>query len=473
MTVKVPTAEEILEARLHLDGPKECTPDDNFVKFEVIDDATVNARTRHFIAKCVFKQNSSLLGRASYGYVVWNPVKKAVVFMKDTWRVSLPGIDKEGNIYREMHAAGVENIAPLECAGDVEHAPVVQDFMIAAWARWKEKKVLRRYVHYRIVLGVIGRDLTKFRSAKELVTAIHDATVAHDQILKAGIIHRDISVGNILILDNGRGILIGFDLCKRLKDLKETARDSDRSGTWQFMSARLQSSHTPLHPERADDLESLLHVLTWVALKYVPNGLSPARLTDILTGVFDFSSADDSGYVSGLGRKSQFLCARTISECGSQHTALLMLMIDLTNMCASRYEHLAKEHGTTLKDFRTAKKRRRLLGSSDWFIKRFAKALEMPGWPIDDGPVDNPMVPEMEKFRYVSSARTQRSACSSCGVVRSSVKREDTTDEIGDDRDSDDDSDDDDSKDDAMGVNSSVMPRSLHHCPQQTGVAIL
>ncbi|KAF9470862.1 hypothetical protein BDN70DRAFT_769812, partial [Pholiota conissans] len=192
-------------------------------------------------------------------------------------RLDLPSIEKEGKIYRELHDAGVENIAPFVCAGDLGHKTRVQDETISDWARWGKKKAMYRHSHYRLVLGVVGRDLASFRSTKELVTAIHDAVVAHKQVLEKGdIMHRDISVGNILILDTGRGILIDFDLCKRLEDMKKEARATERSGTWQFMSARLQNNPM-VHPERADDLESFLHVLTWIALRYVPNGLSPQR----------------------------------------------------------------------------------------------------------------------------------------------------------------------------------------------------
>jgi RIO-like serine/threonine protein kinase len=46
---------------------------------------------------------------------------------------------------------------------------------------------------------------------------------------KARILHRDISVGNILITEDGRGILIDWDLCKRVKSLVNGARQSERS----------------------------------------------------------------------------------------------------------------------------------------------------------------------------------------------------------------------------------------------------
>ena len=46
---------------------------------------------------------------------------------------------------------------------------------------------------------------------------------------KAGILHRDISVGNILITPDGRGLLIDWELCKRVKDLANGARLSERT----------------------------------------------------------------------------------------------------------------------------------------------------------------------------------------------------------------------------------------------------
>ncbi|KAF8518123.1 hypothetical protein BU17DRAFT_30085, partial [Hysterangium stoloniferum] len=53
---------------------------------------------------------------------------------------------------------------------------------------------------------------------------------------KAKILHRDISSGNILITDTGGGLLIDWDLCKRLQDIYEGQAHIERTGTWQFMA---------------------------------------------------------------------------------------------------------------------------------------------------------------------------------------------------------------------------------------------
>jgi serine/threonine protein kinase len=45
----------------------------------------------------------------------------------------------------------------------------------------------------------------------------------------ARILHRDISVGNILITDEGKGLLIDWDLCLNLNNDRASARRPDRT----------------------------------------------------------------------------------------------------------------------------------------------------------------------------------------------------------------------------------------------------
>ncbi|KAF9471980.1 hypothetical protein BDN70DRAFT_938537 [Pholiota conissans] len=334
------------------------------------------------------------------------------MFMKNTWRLALLGIDKEGKFYRELHNAGVKNIAPFECAGDLGHETRAQTYTVAKWANWARKRALRRHIHYRLVLGVVGRDLTSYRSTKELVTAMRDAMIAHDQILRAGIIHRDISVGNILIIDNGRGILIDFDLCKLFEDTKKQARASERSGTWQFMSAQLQMSEVPLHPERADDLESFLHVLTWIALLYVRHTLGASELTNTLSRVFDYTNSVGN-ITAGGTQKRLFLKGHAISDCGFAEGPLLSLLEALTETCAARYDKLKRPAGLEarnsekVKEWKSFEERRRRLDSSKWAITTFNVALNDPYWPMSDKPNENPLLTRIEQHAKVHTSHTQ------------------------------------------------------------------
>ncbi|KAJ7939405.1 hypothetical protein B0H13DRAFT_2300676 [Mycena leptocephala] len=82
---------------------------------------------------------------------------------------------------------------------------------------------------------------------------------------KARVEHRDVSVGNIiLVVDKGitRGLLIDWELSRYESD--GGARAYERTGTRQFMSARLSSATEPQTRGLADDLESFLLVLLWV-----------------------------------------------------------------------------------------------------------------------------------------------------------------------------------------------------------------
>ncbi|EEB87692.1 hypothetical protein MPER_14878, partial [Moniliophthora perniciosa FA553] len=104
---------------------------------------------------------------------------------------------------------GVRNIAKLVTAGDVSglHQRCgiqVHDFPF------------RGHVHYRLVLDTWGTPVSKFTSTYEMVTAIHAALIAHhDAVKECSVLHRDVSVANILIVrdgDKSGGILIDWEL---------------------------------------------------------------------------------------------------------------------------------------------------------------------------------------------------------------------------------------------------------------------
>ncbi|CAD6506428.1 BgTH12-07354 [Blumeria graminis f. sp. triticale] len=122
-----------------------------------------------------------------------------------------------------------------------------------------------------------GRPIDKFRSALELIIGISDAIKAHRSLLMdAKILHRDISVNNILLTgietsDKLGGVLIDLDLATLLKDGKVQEKDRVVTGTMQFIALDILSNsfattgavvtHTYRH-----DLESFLYVLVWVCI---------------------------------------------------------------------------------------------------------------------------------------------------------------------------------------------------------------
>ncbi|KAJ8496367.1 hypothetical protein ONZ51_g1130 [Trametes cubensis] len=160
----------------------------------------------------------------------------------------------------------------------------------------------RERSHMRLVVDTVGRPLSRFRSTKELVTAIRDAIKGHRLALeRGGILHRDISSGNILIVDKprrnqSRGILHDLDYSSmtlevptsptvaddssnppklyhlRLeqdKPLEHASGHKERTGTYYFFAIDLldPTMQTPLHQAR-HDLESFYWVLLWIVLRH-------------------------------------------------------------------------------------------------------------------------------------------------------------------------------------------------------------
>ncbi|KAI0662207.1 hypothetical protein C8Q70DRAFT_963679 [Cubamyces menziesii] len=141
---------------------------------------------------------------------------------------------------------------------------------------------LRRHVHYRIVVEEVALPLEEFEHGHHLVSVICDCIEAHEQAAKLGILHRDISGGNILIyprVDEGRngdkvvsmnGLLTDWELSKDIKSTGQPrrARQPERTGTWQYMSVALINNPKKV-VEIADELEAFFHVLLYYAVRYL------------------------------------------------------------------------------------------------------------------------------------------------------------------------------------------------------------
>ncbi|KAI0296733.1 hypothetical protein B0F90DRAFT_1014957 [Multifurca ochricompacta] len=272
-------------------------------KILVRDDRAADGELRHYIAPCAVWCSGALIGRSTSGYIAYDITSTELVYIKDYWRNDFPRIQKEADVYRVLHDAQVPNIPSLGPAGDVplspEHANSVsfaaqrtrtQDYVETPEGEdeWhSSQQHLEPHVHYRLVLETIGRPLDTFKSTRQLCEAIRDAIVAHSVAYeKAGILHRDVSAGNILISETGSGILIDWHLSKKVsKCIEAKPRQYSRTGTWQFMSiSRLLEPRFTPH-DLADDLESFFWVLLYqiVRCRKIPK----INLSETIQKVFD------------------------------------------------------------------------------------------------------------------------------------------------------------------------------------------
>ncbi|KAI9436787.1 hypothetical protein BJY52DRAFT_1130340, partial [Lactarius psammicola] len=208
--------------------------------------------------------------------VAYDVRRKKCVLLKDSWWVLLDSVTPEGEIYTKLHQNSVPNIPFCSCAGDVgddiHHKSRMHEFVGTCGGHLQ----LTPHCHYCLVLDTISCKLERFSRSWEVVNVIHTSLVAYKAAFDAGILHQDISAGNIMIVDNDEpnirgGMLIDWDLSKVIDLHKSnTACQYMRTGTWQFMAADLvqRSSipHTFIH-----NLESAFWVMLWVVILYMPS----------------------------------------------------------------------------------------------------------------------------------------------------------------------------------------------------------
>ncbi|KKA30700.1 hypothetical protein TD95_005428, partial [Thielaviopsis punctulata] len=125
-------------------------------------------------------------------------------------------------------------------------------------------------VHKRAVFRDVGSPIYKEESLSILLESFAQCIKAHKSLLDAGILHRDISIGNLLInqdrSDPSRlGLLIDLD---HAVDINRTSPSglAVRTGTFLFMSIDILSGHKGFQHSFMDDLESFFWVLFWVCL---------------------------------------------------------------------------------------------------------------------------------------------------------------------------------------------------------------
>ena len=120
--------------------------------------------------------------------------------------------------------------------------------------------------------------------------------LGHESLLKFGALHRDISIGNIMLTENeDDGFLIDFDLSNKISD-DHASGAPNKTGTKVFMAigALCGEPHSFMH-----DLESFFWVLFWICMHHngrgakrriVPqyenwNYLSTEELADLKRGI--------------------------------------------------------------------------------------------------------------------------------------------------------------------------------------------
>lgn len=278
----------------------------------------------------------SLIGQSTRmipvcGFVNGEPGQK--VFLKEYWRPA--GMRGEAEVYEHLIKHDIPHITPLLCGGDV---PRNETRTHCRAKKANSCLIGHRYLH-RLVLGFVGRRLTQFNSTRELTQAVYHAMEAHWKAFqKAGVLHRDVSVNNILIDENGNGVLIDWELAV-LNDDKSDFEVQDRVGTWQFISAALLKDPGQTH-HLVDDIESFVHVLGWIVMCYVPNTMDRNICKDLVSLLYDHGFKLSTGREVGGLCKATYLASRNYPPAEFKlktHSPILALIRTLASPFYARY----------------------------------------------------------------------------------------------------------------------------------------
>ncbi|KAF5380270.1 hypothetical protein D9757_007954 [Collybiopsis confluens] len=341
-------------------------------------------------------------GRCTRCFHAYNTQRGKVVVLKDNWRVD--GYDPEGETYRLLNSVSVPHIPLLVAAGDVSGPPGSTCGNEPFLGQHKH----RIHSHYRLVLDTVGHSLTHFESTWQLVRVILDALIAHQVAYqKCSRLHRDISSGNIIITEEGRGMLIDWELSKDVRELGP--RSYERTGTWQFRSVRLlqATEEDEIQHSVGDDIESFLWVLSWVLGRN-----APSSMTDIVRA--DFLQAFDQLAPGGSTKKKNLGCGGLIIRDLKLATPQVAdLLIILWLQFGGRYgtDNFFSEQ---LRSKESARKWLQSLESHDWMMKQLELALADEDWKkLNDGRVAYEVV--KSKKILTEGQKKRKSAMSAYG----------------------------------------------------------
>ncbi|EXA28664.1 hypothetical protein FOVG_19742 [Fusarium oxysporum f. sp. pisi HDV247] len=130
-------------------------------------------------------------------------------------------------------------------------------------------EALPNRVHRRVILRDYGKPIYKASSCVALLAALEGCIEGHESLHNAGLLHRDVSINNLMINEDDenpsrRAFLIDLDLA--IKAQREGASGAKgKTGTRAFMAigALLGEQHSFMH-----DLESFFWVLFWICIHY-------------------------------------------------------------------------------------------------------------------------------------------------------------------------------------------------------------
>ncbi|KAI0700462.1 hypothetical protein BC835DRAFT_1412055 [Cytidiella melzeri] len=318
------------------------------------------------------------------GYIGYHVQGKNLVFVKDVWPV-MEDDNNEVKAYARLTEFGVPHIPLTHFAGVVKNEnglkQSTQTQNHEKFTRGGQRRILEQ-THVRIVQELLF-PLERAKNTKTVVTAVRDALVAlNAAFTTAKLIHGDISLNNIMVTAEGRGVLGDWDRAFRV-----SADHQQRGGTWLFQSVYSSTNPPPGKYSLRDDVESMLWVLVYIVVGYCEIEIGDAehfRSRGDLDSLFSDENSlrlkrffiQESALIRRRGDNSRFV----ISAAASPITELLM---EFAN-AMEKYRYQIQPVLVVVKGKKKLPPTRKVLATAQPIVKLFDSVLSLEGWPEAD-----------------------------------------------------------------------------------------
>ncbi|KAF6743499.1 hypothetical protein DFP72DRAFT_976484 [Ephemerocybe angulata] len=211
------------------------------------------------------------IGRGTTCWRAIHPVTGERVLIKDAWR---PETRLSETDFLDT-AKGIEGVVQVlshqdRLAETKGYRPDVFE--------WKDSE---NRIKSRVVMKQYGLPIDCFTSRFQAIAALRDAIAGNREMLSRGVLHKDISIQNILFGPPGatpgrRGVLIDLDMAGWMRNSRRELRVNPFLGTRRFQSISVLLSEmwhcSPSH-DYFDDLESIFYVLCTLVLLFEKPGV--------------------------------------------------------------------------------------------------------------------------------------------------------------------------------------------------------
>ncbi|KIY53855.1 hypothetical protein FISHEDRAFT_68425 [Fistulina hepatica ATCC 64428] len=253
-----------------------------------------------YLAWCPFKLPHSVNGRRTFAYPAIKCDAGAgaePVLLKISNRdVHVKNVDGEIAILKALNKRGVKYVPKFVAGGDMpedDGLPSISRSREVAndLQEWRQQRFVITPCVTRWKLHVTWKSVSVLCTMRLKDLSAHEDAYGTDETpQEQRALHRDISLGNLMLTPTGQGCLIDWDLAILLSTVsmcEGVVRQIEITGTWYFMAAYLlQYPGTAVHGFQ-EDIESFLWAFAFFLLRYFEfEGLSWQELNNIERDVY-------------------------------------------------------------------------------------------------------------------------------------------------------------------------------------------